>query len=132
MDCSMFRRLIAMTVFDDIMTSTAGEPVLRESLGETVTYHPDGAADVPVEGIFAGRSADLVEAEPGGSSDLRTGTFLVAKTQLAAATRNDKLTIRSSKWSVISIDDLGYAWRLNIRRSVAVERGAGQFRMPRI
>ena len=119
-----------MSLQGDMITE-AVFPTQLAVRGETVTYHPGtfGAPDVSIEGIFGVNPADVVDTEPGGSNDARTSTFLVAKTELASATRDDHLTIRSEKWDVVTINDLDGIWRLNIRRSVAVERGAGRFRM---
>jgi hypothetical protein len=114
------------------MMEEAAFPAQLAVRGETVTYHPTVGDDAELKALFSGNAADLVEGEPAGTSDARTGTLRVLKTELASPDRDDKVTIRSSKWDVVTIDDLEYAWRLNIRRSVAVERGAGSFRQPRI
>lgn len=120
-----------MSVLDDIMAD-CGEPVLREQLGEAMTHHPDGGSDAAFTATFDFESSAMADAEPGGRNDARTGSVLVAKTQLASVTSADKITLRSQKWDVVTVDDRDYAWVLNIRRSVPVERGATPFRMARI
>lgn len=120
-----------MTELADIMAD-CGEPVLRESVGEAMTYHPDGGADAAIVASFTRDSSAMEDAEPGGTKEVRTGSVLVAKTEVASPTNDDKVTLRSAKWDVVTFDDLEYAWKLNIRRSVTLERGAQSFRMPRI
>lgn len=118
-----------MSTFVDMMTEAAF-PAQLATRGEAVTYHPSGAANVSIdEALFAVDSATREEGERGGN-DARTGRLHIDKADVASPSRVDQVTIRSVKWDVVTIDDLDYAWRLNVRRSVAIERAAARFRQP--
>ena len=118
-----------MSTFVDMMTEAAF-PAQLAVRGEAVTYHPSGAANVAIdEALFNFDAATREEGEM-GSSDVRMGKLHIDKTDVASPSRADQGTIRSVKWDVVTIDDLDYAWRLNVRRSVTIERSAARFRQP--
>jgi hypothetical protein len=98
--------------------------------GESVTYHVSGEDDVALTAIFVPDRSDLADLPPGSRDDTRTGSLTVAKTALASPSRDATVTIRSELWHVVTIDDGGAFWVLQIKRSVGIERGNESFRMP--
>lgn len=111
------------------MMTEAAFPVQLATRGEAVTYHPDGDDDVAIAEVLFSLDAATREEGADGSSEVRMGKLHIDKTDVASPSRADQVTIRDVKWDVVTIDDLDYAWRLNVRRSIALDRGPGRFRM---
>lgn len=110
------------------MMTEAAFPAQLATRGEAVTYHPDGAADVAIaEALFGLDAATRVEGER-SSNDVRMGRLHIDKTDVASPSRKDQVTIRGVVWDVVTIDDLDYAFRLNMRRSVRITGSAARFR----
>lgn len=116
-----------MSQFVDMMTEAAF-PVQLATRGEAVTYHPSGDDDVAIAEALFDLGAATHEEGTRGDDDVRTGRLHIDKTDVVSPSRKDQVTIRGVVWDVVTIDDLDYAWRLNMQSALRVETGAARFR----
>lgn len=116
-----------MSAFVDMMTEAAF-PAQLAVRGEAVTYHPSGAADVSIDEALFNLDPATRESGEHGDDDNRTGRLYLDKADVASPSRKDQVTIRSEKWDVVTFDNLDYAWRLNMKRNVSIDRAASGFR----
>lgn len=117
-----------MTLHDD-MVAASGLPSNEHAHGGSVTYHLSGEDDVVLTAIFTPDPSSLTEDGRGNLDDTRTGSLTVAKTALATPSRDATVTIRTELWHVVTFDDGGAFWTLNLTRDVSVERAPERFRM---
>lgn len=99
-----------------------------------ITYHPSGAADAAIRGVFV--PSDPFEAtDERGRAHVREGTLYVrndASTGRTAIDSRDEVTIGGGRYGIVSYHEDFGVWVLSVRLTQRRERAGGPFSFPRV
>jgi len=102
-------------------------------VSSAITYHPTGAADVAIRGVFAPTPA-FESMDQRGRSHVREGTLHILNTAAGRTSidSRDEVTINGARYGIVSYHDDFGVWVLTIRLTQRRERAGGPFMQSRV
>lgn len=103
-------------------------------VSSALTYHPTGAADVSIRGVFAPTPA-FESMDERGRSHVREGTLYilnVATTGRTSIDSKDEVTINGARYAIVAYHDDFGVWVLTVRLTQRRERAGGPFMQSRV
>lgn len=128
----MSLRSHAAAIFDNVGIDT-------RRFGKPATYHfGNGDPDKPINVVHieATEATEDLDDNTGSESELRTADIYLSKDAtlgITAPTRDDKITIDGTKWSIEGTPiDKGAHWKLSVRYSELLNHTASKISADRI
>lgn len=119
-----------MTLATQLAADFVSAMLNTDEYAQSVTYHPDGGADVVRNAVF--------DEQPGSEGESRgrrvyerAGTLFIAADAtngVESPALEDEVTIDGEEWDVLSFSKHGGVWEIPVQRTTQRDRGATGYR----